>query len=336
MDHQPSTPTHARPGARSRGSRTFSYRSDKSNGSRKEDLTESPKDKQRRDSIWKSTSKANPNAAITEAQPGVNAVLEESTLTSLRGVQHKDVDGNPITDPDLSNPTRPRLERPLDTIRSFEKAIDQGYKRRSSYVRAESDSNVHQDGHNRRISGYGYDAGPQQPRQMNGGYYGEQRPGQYGNGPARRYPTSRMSSEPMTYGQRPYGQHAYQHSADTMATGGSDSTGQWANSTDPSSENSSIDRAAAAARPYNENGYPQPGYPQNNGYGPNGFQGSIPEDGAYPMRGGPAPNQAPQRRPIALGNSGDAPPPSSLPSSKRPAEPEKKKGWLSRRFSKRG
>lgn len=30
-------------------------------------------------------------------------------------------------DPDLSNPTRPRLERPLDTIRSFEAAIDGTY-----------------------------------------------------------------------------------------------------------------------------------------------------------------------------------------------------------------
>lgn len=27
-------------------------------------------------------------------------------------------------DPDLSNPTRNRLERPLDTIRSFESAIE--------------------------------------------------------------------------------------------------------------------------------------------------------------------------------------------------------------------
>lgn len=28
-----------------------------------------------------------------------------------------------VVDPDLSNPTRPRFERPLDTIRSFEAAI---------------------------------------------------------------------------------------------------------------------------------------------------------------------------------------------------------------------
>jgi hypothetical protein len=178
----------------------------------------------------------------------------------------------------------------------------------------------------------GYDIGPPQQRQMNGGYYGEQRPGQYSNGPPRRHPNSRMGSDPMMYSQRPYGQHGYQHSADTMATGGSDSTGQWANSTDPSSENSSIDKAA---RSYGENAYPQPGYGQNNGYAPNGYQGPIPEDGAYPMRGGPAPTQqAPQRRPIALGNSGDAPPQFNLPSNKRP-EPEKRKSWLSRRFSKR-
>lgn len=118
-------------------SRSFSFRSDKSGGSKgKDDLTESPKDKQRRDSIWKATSKANPNAAMNEAQPGgtffchlhppslglgsaviiamavisqsskgslanaypeVNAILEENTLTPLRGVQHKDVYGNIIS-----------------------------------------------------------------------------------------------------------------------------------------------------------------------------------------------------------------------------------------------
>jgi hypothetical protein len=39
-------------------------------------------------------------------------------------------------DPDLSNPTRPRWERPLDTIRSFEAAIDKEYKRRSQLIRS--------------------------------------------------------------------------------------------------------------------------------------------------------------------------------------------------------
>ncbi|KAL4881869.1 hypothetical protein BJY04DRAFT_217935 [Aspergillus karnatakaensis] len=42
---------------------------------------------------------------------------------SLGGIQHVDRQGKVITDPDRSNPTRARLERPLDTIRGFEAAI---------------------------------------------------------------------------------------------------------------------------------------------------------------------------------------------------------------------
>ncbi|CZT17688.1 uncharacterized protein RCC_03525 [Ramularia collo-cygni] len=337
MSQMSQPPTSAeRPAVRghqSHGSRTFSFRSNKSGGSQaKEDLAESPRDKARRDSIWKATSKANPNAAIQENQPGVNAVFEESTLAPLRSVQHRDAFGNVITDPDLSNPTRPRLERPLDTIRSFEKAIDNGYRRRSNYQRAESDSNMHQQ-NDRRNSAYGYDAAPSHNRYANGnggGYYGGQRPDSMAGGP-RRHPNNRMTSDSMMYNQRPYPHHAQQPSQDT----GSDSTGPWANSTDPSSENSSIDRIAPPAKPYGENGYPQNGY-AHNGYGPNGFQGPIPEEGgSYPMRGGAPAVQAPERRPIPLGNSGDAPLPSgSLPSTKRP-EAEKRKSWLSRRFSKK-
>ena len=37
-----------------------------------------------------------------------------------------------LADPDRSNPTRARLERPLDTIRSFEAAVDRSYNRRAS------------------------------------------------------------------------------------------------------------------------------------------------------------------------------------------------------------
>ncbi|KAK4550382.1 hypothetical protein LTR36_003349 [Oleoguttula mirabilis] len=58
------------PPARSRG---FSVRSDKSGSSskgNKVDLTESPDAKARRGSIWKNSTKANPNAAMNEAQPG--------------------------------------------------------------------------------------------------------------------------------------------------------------------------------------------------------------------------------------------------------------------------
>lgn len=67
------SPTPTTPGQRGHG-RSFSFRSDKSTSSagkpRIDDLTESPREKERRDSIWKNNSKANPNAAMVEAQPG--------------------------------------------------------------------------------------------------------------------------------------------------------------------------------------------------------------------------------------------------------------------------
>lgn len=279
-------------------------------------------------------------------------------------------------DPDLSNPTRPRLERPLDTIRAFEKAIDNGYKRRSNYQRsgkssarttmiiplhayihAESyDQNNHNQYASRRSSAYGeftlrnnynkrqpvanrmsasigLDGGPHTNRSANGGYYGGQR-GCYGGCPPRGQYAQRMASEPMMSSGRPYPpQHGHQYSQDTVATGytnGSDSTGPWANETNPSSENSSVERGPASQK------YPE--YATNNGYGPNGygpggFQEGIPEEGgAYP---GSAPAVQPPpsaRRPIPLGNSGD--PITQLPSSKRPG-PEKRKSWLGRRFSKK-
>ncbi|EMF10602.1 uncharacterized protein SEPMUDRAFT_150650 [Sphaerulina musiva SO2202] len=331
MEQAPAPQT---PSARSRG---FSFRSDRSAGSRqKEEITESPRDKERQSQIWKSTSKANPNAALRDLEPAVNAILEESTLSSLRTQQHRDVNGNLITDPDLSNPTRPRMERPLDTIRSFEAAIDSGYKRRSTYGRSESYNEPGSFAQSRRNSAYGYSAPPQN-RYLNsnaGGYYGGRGADGYGPGPGRpSFGAPRMQSEP--YMQRPYPpHHGYHQSQDTMATGvtnGSDSTGPWANSTDPSSENSSIDKN------YPSNGFGQNGHPPN-GHGP-GSSGPIPEDGAYPMKhGGAVQPPAGARRPIPLGNSGSSsqiPTTGSLPTQKR-SEPEKRKGRLSRMFSKKG
>ncbi|OJJ08365.1 hypothetical protein ASPVEDRAFT_89590 [Aspergillus versicolor CBS 583.65] len=49
---------------------------------------------------------------------------ELAPSVSLGGIQHLDRQGKVISDPDRSNPTRPRLERPLDTIRGFEAAIN--------------------------------------------------------------------------------------------------------------------------------------------------------------------------------------------------------------------
>jgi hypothetical protein len=134
--------------------RGFSFKSDRSSGSKpKEHLTESPEEKRRRDSLYKGSSKANPNAAMTEAQPGGEwsylyrdpspsqtslfrlaqlrslslppyqphimapnlegvasqsladpvvqpadaQLLEQTTIASLRGAQHLDINGNPIS-----------------------------------------------------------------------------------------------------------------------------------------------------------------------------------------------------------------------------------------------
>ena len=129
-------------------------------------------------------------------------------------------------------------------------------------------------------------------------------------------------------------------------TNGSDSTGPWNNSTDPSSENSSPDRATGRgkrnAQPMNEYGIDgvggetimeeyssgQGGYPNRMQRGPNGYGAPAP----------PAHSAAP-RKPIALGNSGGesnalAAQTGTLPTNIRPQE-EKKKGWLKRRFSKK-
>lgn len=81
----------------------------------------------------------------------VAASRTESSLAPLRAIQHRDSLGQTIgmrcldclrnrtyrlislfvAEPDRSNPTRSRWERPLDTIRSFEAAIDGNYSRKS-------------------------------------------------------------------------------------------------------------------------------------------------------------------------------------------------------------
>jgi hypothetical protein len=108
--------------------RAFSFHSDKSHrsGNGKSDLTETPAQKE----AQRLHSKADPTLAISEATPA-EVAMTQSSLASLRSIQHRDAYGNPIADPDKSNPTRSRWERPLDTIRSFEAAIDGGYNRKS-------------------------------------------------------------------------------------------------------------------------------------------------------------------------------------------------------------
>ena len=126
----------------------------------------------------------------------------------------------------------------------------------------------------------------------------------------------------------------------------SDSTGQWNNSTDPSSENSSIDRAHAAAAAKAQ----QPAeYGYNDGFGngapimeeyDSGSDGYGMTSRANNAAAPPVPNHSqapPVRAPIQLGGSSDIPHPGGvLPPATRhvPAKDEKKKGFFKKRFSK--
>ncbi|KAJ5289152.1 hypothetical protein N7478_002182 [Penicillium angulare] len=122
-----------------RRNRGFSVKSDNSRrtstSGHKSHHSESSEEKARRNLH----TKADPTVAMNELQP-MAVALEASNLGSLRDIQHKDQFGNPIVDPDWSNPTRARFERPLDTIRSFEAAIYGTYKsqRPNSYARTGS------------------------------------------------------------------------------------------------------------------------------------------------------------------------------------------------------
>ncbi|KAL8654900.1 MAG: hypothetical protein Q9210_001226 [Variospora velana] len=170
--------------------------------------------------------------------------------------------------------------------------------------------------------------------------------------------SQRVNSDPTLYGSNNHGlypAHGYHQSYDTAASGSgneSHNTDPWGNSTDPSSENSSIDRIQVPkpdpAETYGFNGfggaphfqgpileenganspaYGQIGYGQakktvmgSPTYSRNGFSPAPPPHGTR--------NQAPPRAPIRLGN----PPATERPMPSAPGE--KRKSWLKRRFSK--
>ncbi|KAF2096465.1 hypothetical protein NA57DRAFT_78068 [Rhizodiscina lignyota] len=334
--------------------------------------------------------KANPNAAMNEEQP-IAAALQASTIGSLRSVQHVDTFGNPIAEPDLSNPTRPRWERPLDTIRSFEAAIDGEYKRRNSATARPntgmfSDSGVGYP--SRRNSYFGADNLQQQPRYSRagsqyagqyGGYYGQNRDsyaenGNYGYGPpmappGQMKPNRRQNSEPVVTrynnnGEALYPSPGYQRSRDTVNTGVSNGSQSepWTNNTDPSSENSSIDRINAAPKqdPGEQYGFTGFGgapfkrpiqeemasYENGPGNGPNGGYFNHPPQGAQVLQPPPHSYTGNQQKPanklISLngenGGAPDVPGKDGVQVTARPAlqstPSQKKKSWLKRRFSK--
>ncbi|KAK4218195.1 hypothetical protein QBC37DRAFT_7461 [Rhypophila decipiens] len=398
----PQSPAQGQSG-RTRG---FSFRSDKSHGSNsnKIDLHETHLEKEAK----RLHTKADPTMAMNEQEPSEIAANSKTSLASLRAMQHKDAFGNPIAEPDRSNPTRSRWERPLDTIRSFEAAIDGNYGNRKSYIRPESEAPWN----SRRASYYGNsklarpsaaqpmprslivspaDGAParfshdsfyaNRPpsmiyssrhgsqhdlRQPPGGWsrdsYLDQQQGNFNGGPPpRRYPraNSDMNNYPGYRQQNPneYSIPSNHRSYETVASAsGSGSYAEPAGyQTDPtSSENSSVDRVQAVQKrqpePVNDYGI---GFSQDTEYQPPTFTVGV--KGSPVMNGGGTGNQAVAGYPqtngaVNYGNSAPpAPPhkdrilrkpttntnpqPSQQP-QQRPAAPDKRKSWFSRRFSK--
>ncbi|OAL07475.1 hypothetical protein IQ06DRAFT_264490 [Phaeosphaeriaceae sp. SRC1lsM3a] len=344
---------------RPRAGTHFSFRSDRSNElsptkSRTSKHERKVSDSERRKTHYDPTTKANPNAAMNEAQP-IAAALEKPTLQSLRSFQHTDSQGNPIVDPDLSNPTRSRWERPLDTIKSFEAAIDGEYRRRAQTMRADQTDVM--SGYNSRRSSY-YGGGPDASRYSRASYYGHNQAGRdsydHGSGmggpvggpPRMRY-GNRMQSDPGWHnrpsppnGNAVYPIHGLQQSRDTVNTNGSNgshSDGPYSN--DRSSDNSSFERAVPVQRPqqqemgeqYGFNGFgkgPQMDpYAQGNGYFP------PPQTNNGPP---PPPKHVTQpSAPIKLNNSGGSPPAQGgRPNVLSKNSDDKRRSWFKRRFSK--
>jgi len=339
--------------------------------------------------------------------------MVKSSLAPLRSIQHKDAFGNPIgrwcemqilsttqlkanfvvADPDRSNPTRSRWERPLDTIRSFEAAIDSEYTNRRSMLRSDNESVVW--GNNRRSSYYG---GSKRPiprshppsaltklvtdgyggRFSHDSYYGSRPPSMMYNGrpegshsqhdlrqggfgprdnyhdqghhqglPNRRgYP--RMSSEPPPFAGPYRQQHPNEYSIpnnhrsyETVASAsGSGSSGEPSGyQTDPTSDNSSVERVQPHPKPQqpvNDYGI---GFSQSSTYQPPAFTVGLQNNApgaevrnSYRNGGTGAPPPVPQKGPMPILRK----PTAVEQVQQRPAPPEKRKSWFARRFSKHG
>ncbi|KAF4510511.1 hypothetical protein G6O67_002391 [Ophiocordyceps sinensis] len=301
-------------------------------------------------------SKADPSLAINEAEPSTMAMMEVTSHVPLRSMQHKDTWGNPITDPDKSNPTRNRWERPLDTIRGFEAAIDGGYSRKSL---------IHSETQN-SLSG-SQQGGPRpsnQPRFPQDGFYSNRAPsvrteapyggtarnsyhesrqahgggggGGHNNGYGRPLPRDRgqrmhPDQQAQTYGQEqnvypmPHKDRSYE--TVTSAGGNSDPNGY---QTDPtSSDNSSVDHRAAPAKRQAPNDYGI------------GFSQSQPDfavsDGGNGHLNHALPSPPAEAGHFNNGLNGQPKQTSALSRQVTPPQqdgPEKRKSWFSRRFSK--
>ncbi|KAL4926956.1 uncharacterized protein BDV17DRAFT_268330 [Aspergillus undulatus] len=313
-------------------------------------------------------------------------------MGSLRSMQHKDQYGNIISEPDLSNPTRPRFERPLDTIRSFEAAIygqyasnrmsyaqtgedvpptPGDYSRRSSYY------NPYSHGHNRQYSDRGYPnsrpnySRPNSYYDNGNGYYNGGGPSEsypYNQGGGRRprqhhrghsdHPSYTNQQNGHGYPQNGYAQNGYYKSSDNVTVASPSGSGstpdQWANSTDPSSINSSLDQFQQQQQLQQQQQQEQQAIAESYGFqgfgaGPNINEQTFASNAAGKAPYGQAPTPAPPVHDPNAGGPVGGPPlvagrrhlqrksmhqPQQSVSSDAGDNGNKRKSWFKRTFSK--
>lgn len=269
--------------------------------------------------------KTDPSLAMIEVEPSTAACNTKTTLAPIRAIQHRDKFGNPIVEPDRSNPTRSRWERPLDTIRSFEAAVDGSYIRQSQQRNEFIAS--------RRSSYYGLSSedkssyrsstvyGPSPTPSGHFNYFENTGSGQnnYFNRP--RHHRTEFSKNGHTIYSVPDVQESYNL---VNSISGSGSSADPAYSTGPSSENSSIARVAFTSRNETSDGnidrQMQTLQNQNFPKQTNESSQELPDLAVKEM----------VRPPIKLGTKNDSSP--NLKTVSRPIE--KRKSWLSKRLSK--
>lgn len=333
MDANPDS--RPQPHQRTRSGISFKSGHSSKSQSKSHKLTETTAEKAKRHLSHKT--KADPNAAMNEAQP-VATALEASTIGSLRSMPHRDESGSLIAEPDLSNPTRYRWERPLDTIRSFEASVDGAYKRRSmiqadvgsdnrySYAGSRGhDFNASTSGqYKQRISnaddmyGQGYGVAPHITQSRN----------RYGQRLVSESPLQSRSGNSYD-NHSPVPRQRVSTSPDNRSSGSPSEP--WASSTEPSSEENSINRVIKAELGEQPaNGIPAA---EHRAHHPQDHTRVSPNEGYLPERA-IAQGAAPQRTVIKLGpGSPDALTPSTRPASLLVSE--KRKSWFKRTFSKR-
>ncbi|PFH61893.1 hypothetical protein XA68_15909 [Ophiocordyceps unilateralis] len=326
--------------------RSFSVRSDQSYRSvASKNETQEDKDSNRLQS------KADPTLAINEAEPSTVAMNAQSNHAPLRSLQHKDVWGNAITDPDKSNPTRNRWERPLDTIRGFEAAIDGGYSRKA-LPRSETDSsgNWNQRGtsHPQSQPRFPQDSYYRPSSVRTDTYHGSTNSGtarssymdsQHGHGGghgrhAQRDRGPRMHAEPhyQVYGREqnvyplPHKDRSYETVTSAAPSGNSDPAGYM---TDPTSSDNSSDRVSPVRRRKPTNEYAVGSNQGQSYHAPNHPGGRIP--GHQDQILSPA-HMEPRYYDAELGKQSLAEGRQGSPLVQ--VAPERRKSWFTRRFSK--